>query len=314
MTTAAVRASGRRICTARTCLCRDRRRRRRRLSFPIATASRIVCRASRRVPFHRARPAHETPSKKMLKYTDAADIDPKARTVLDFHPIELARQLALAAHECFVAVRPQELMSRAWMKDSADVHAQKCPNVKRMIEQFNRINRWVASEIVLVIDDAKQRLSVLKRMIELAHCCREVQNLHAMYAIYVGLNMWAVQRLKALWAALPAKWQKRYDELDELANPKSNSAAMRALLRTLDPPIVPPIDLTLRDMTALGELDEFVEVSAAVAATTPALPPPLPSADDGSAAARRCRCRLRATTSSRFTSTRAILSRRASST
>jgi hypothetical protein len=69
-----------------------------------------------------------------------------------------------------------------------------------MIEQFNRINRWVASEIVLVTDDAKQRLSVLKRMIELAHCCRDVQNLHAMYAIYVGLNMWAVQRLKSLWA------------------------------------------------------------------------------------------------------------------
>jgi hypothetical protein len=236
------------------------------------------------VPFHRSRPAHETPSKKMLKYTDAADIDPKARTVLDFHPIELARQLALAAHECFVAVRPQELMSRAWMKDSADVHAQKCPNVKRMIEQFNRINRWVASEIVLVIDDAKQRLSVLKRMIELAHCCREVQNLHAMYAIYVGLNMWAVQRLKALWAALPAKWQKRYDELDELANPKSNSAAMRALLRTLDPPIVPPIDLTLRDMTALGELDEFVE-SPLSPRTASEQPPPLPSADESAAAA-----------------------------
>jgi hypothetical protein len=52
-----------------------------------------------------------------------------------------------------------------------------------------------------------------------------------MYAVYVGLNQWAVQRLKSLWEKLPTKWEKRYAELDQLCNPKSNSAAMRALLR-----------------------------------------------------------------------------------
>ena len=58
-----------------------------------------------------------------------------------------------------------------------------------------------------VTDDAQMRLSMLKRFIELAHCCRDVQNLHArMYAVYVGLNQWAVQRLKGLWEKLPTKW------------------------------------------------------------------------------------------------------------
>jgi hypothetical protein len=69
-------------------------------------------------------------------------------------------------------------MSRAWMKDAADAHARDCPNIKRIINQFNRISRWVASEIVRVTDDAQMRLSMLKRFIELAHCCRDVQNLH----------------------------------------------------------------------------------------------------------------------------------------
>jgi hypothetical protein len=40
-----------------------------------------------------------------------------------------------------------------------------------------------------------------------------------------------VQRLKGLWEKLPTKWEKRYAEFDQLCNPKSNSAAMRALLR-----------------------------------------------------------------------------------
>jgi hypothetical protein len=44
-----------------------------------------------------------------------------------------------------------------------------------------------------------------------------------MYA--VGLNQWAVQRLKGDWEKLSTKLEKRYAELDHFCNPKSNSAA-----------------------------------------------------------------------------------------
>ena len=55
-----------------------------------------------------------------------------------------------------------------------------------------------------------------------------------MYAVYVGLNQWAVQRLKGLWEKLPTKWEKRYADLDQLCNAKSNSVVMRALLRCVE--------------------------------------------------------------------------------
>jgi Rap guanine nucleotide exchange factor 6 len=85
----------------------------------------------------------------------------------------------------------------------------------------------VASEIVRVTDDAQMRLCMLKRFIELAHCCRDVhRTCTRMYAVYVGLNQWAVQRLKGLWEKLPTKWEKRCAELD-----KSNSAAVALPLR-----------------------------------------------------------------------------------
>jgi hypothetical protein len=145
------------------------------------------------LPFHRKRLAYEASTKKMLKYC-GDELDPKSRTLLDYHPVEVARQMALAARADFVLVRSSELISRAWMKDAADTHARDCPNIERIINQFNRISRWVASEIVRVTDDAQMRLSMLKRFIELAHCCRDVQNLHRMYAVYVGLNQWAVPR------------------------------------------------------------------------------------------------------------------------
>jgi hypothetical protein len=41
--------------------------------------------------FHRKRPAYEAPTKKMLKYC-GDELDPKSRTLLDDHPVEVARQ------------------------------------------------------------------------------------------------------------------------------------------------------------------------------------------------------------------------------
>jgi hypothetical protein len=43
------------------------------------------------LPFHRKRPAYEAPTKKMLKYC-GDELDPKSRTLLDYHPVEVARQ------------------------------------------------------------------------------------------------------------------------------------------------------------------------------------------------------------------------------
>jgi hypothetical protein len=83
------------------------------------------------LPFHRKRPAYESPTKKMLKYC-GDELDPKkSRTLLDYHPVEVAWQNGAGD---FVLVRPSELMSRAWMDNKADAHARDCPNVKRIIK------------------------------------------------------------------------------------------------------------------------------------------------------------------------------------
>jgi hypothetical protein len=115
----------------------------------------------------------------MLKYC-GDELDPKSRTLLDYHPVEVARQMV---RRLFVLVRASEVMSR--------------------------------------LDEG--------RFIELAHCCRDVhRTCSRMYAVDVGLNQWAVQRLKGLWEKLPTKWEKRYGRARPALHSKSNSAAMRA--------------------------------------------------------------------------------------
>ena len=43
------------------------------------------------LPFHRKRPVYEAPTKKMHKYC-GDELDPKSRSMLDYHPVEVARQ------------------------------------------------------------------------------------------------------------------------------------------------------------------------------------------------------------------------------
>ncbi len=71
----------------------------------------------------------------MLKYC-GDELDPKSRTLLDYDPVEVARQNgAGGARRLCACGEPSELMSRGWMKDAADAHTRDCPNIKRIINQ-----------------------------------------------------------------------------------------------------------------------------------------------------------------------------------
>ena len=104
----------------------------------------------------------------------------------------------------FVLVRPSELMSRAWMKDAADAHARDCPNIKRIINQFNRISRCASPTTRRCASACSSASSSWRTAAATCRTCLGV------YAVYVGLNQWAVQRLKGLWEKLHTKWEKRY--------------------------------------------------------------------------------------------------------
>jgi hypothetical protein len=67
-----------------------------------------------------------------------------------------------------------------------------------MIERFNHVSSWVASEVVKT-QNFKKRVSVIKSFIWVAQCAREMRNYNTMLEITAGLNMAAVQRLRRTW-------------------------------------------------------------------------------------------------------------------
>ena len=68
-----------------------------------------------------------------------------------------------------------------------------------MIEQFNLISNWVASEIVQV-EDEKQRAVLLNRFIIVAEECRAMNNFNAVMEIIAGLQSAPIYRLKHTWS------------------------------------------------------------------------------------------------------------------
>lgn len=116
-------------------------------------------------------------------------------TLFDVHSEEFARQLTLIEYGLYKNIKPWECINQAWMKPDKD---SKAPNIIKMINRFNDVSRWVASEICKTVD-LKDRINVMQKMIEIADFCKSLNNLNAMMEIISGLNSSSVFRLKITW-------------------------------------------------------------------------------------------------------------------
>jgi hypothetical protein len=153
--------------------------------LPTRSRSGTVCRrARRRCRFTAA------PTKIMLKYC-GGELDPKSRTLRLPLGRGRAAEWRWRRAPTFVLVRPSELMSRAWMKDTADAHARDCPNIKRIIkpvQPHQPLGGVGNSSHHRRRADAPRHAQALHRAGALLP--RRAETCTRMYAVYVGLNQW----------------------------------------------------------------------------------------------------------------------------
>ena len=89
---------------------------------------------------------------------DSSKFDPIDLIVLDFHPIELARQITLKDQSIFREISLEELFEENYQDEI------KSPNLHKFQSEFNRITSWVCTEIVMV-PVLKKRIKVLSQFI-----------------------------------------------------------------------------------------------------------------------------------------------------
>jgi len=107
----------------------------------------------------------------------------------------IAEQLTLIEWEIFCKIHDSEFHHSNWKNDSTKKFAK---NVCAMVDRFNVVSYWVATEIVMQTD-LKMRVSLLKKFSQIAECMRDLGNFNGLMEIIGGLNSMSVQRLKATW-------------------------------------------------------------------------------------------------------------------
>jgi hypothetical protein len=165
-------------------------------------------------------------------------------SILDFDPMELARQFTIIESRLFCAIQPEELLALEWTKKKDS----KARNVKAMSTLSTDLANLVA-DIILHLEDAKKRAVIIKQWVKVAAKCLELNNYDSLMAIICSLNSSMVMRLKRTWELVSAKTKARLDELKAVTDVGRNYAVLRQRLQNHIAPCIPFVGIYLTDLT-----------------------------------------------------------------
>lgn len=165
-------------------------------------------------------------------------------SILDFDPMELARQFTIIESKLFCAIQPEELLALEWTKKSDS----KAVNVKAMSKLSTDLANLVA-DTILHLEDAKKRAVMIKHWVKIAAKCLELNNYDSLMAIICSLNSSMVMRLKKTWELVSAKTKVRLDELKTITDVGRNYAVLRQRLQNHVAPCIPFVGIYLTDLT-----------------------------------------------------------------
>lgn len=165
-------------------------------------------------------------------------------SILEFDPLELARQLTIKEMNIFCTILPEELLGSEWTKRSGS----NAVNVRAMSTLSTDLSNLVA-DTILQYDDAKKRAVIIKHWIKIAHRCLELNNYDSLMAIICSLNSSTIVRLKRTWEAVSQKRKDMLKDLQAIVKPDKNYATLRKRLNDHVPPCLPFVGTFLTDLT-----------------------------------------------------------------
>ena len=164
--------------------------------------------------------------------------------MLDFDPLEIARQITLYKSRIFCAIQPDELLASEWTKKSGS----KAVNVKAMSALSTDLANLVADTILVPVEPKKRALTI-KQWVKIAKICLELNNYDSLMAIICSLNSSMVLRLKRTWDLVSQKTLGKLDYLKTVVDISRNYAVLRQRLQCHVAPCLPFVGIYLTDLT-----------------------------------------------------------------
>ncbi|CEL02590.1 ras guanine nucleotide exchange factor domain-containing protein [Aspergillus pseudodeflectus] len=165
-------------------------------------------------------------------------------TILDFDPMELARQFTIKESRIFCAILPEELLATEWMKKTGSLAV----NVRAMSTLSTDLAHLVADSI-LQLEEPKKRAAIIKHWVKIANKCLELNNYDSLMAIICSLNSSMISRLRRTWEIVSQKTKTTLEYLRGIVDVSRNYAVLRQRLQGHVPPCLPFVGTYLTDLT-----------------------------------------------------------------
>ncbi|XP_067938665.1 rap guanine nucleotide exchange factor 1-like isoform X2 [Watersipora subatra] len=182
------------------------------------------------------------PNQKPVENLRIVTSGPKSpnRGLLDFKSYEVAEQLTIIENAFYQRLELPELL--IWSKEQNE---EKCPNLVKFTEHFNKMSYWCRNSI-LKPDDPTLREKHFIKFVHILKHLRKHNNFNSLLALLSALDSAPVSRLD--W---PKQERDMIQEYSSLIDCTSSFKSYRMALAEAQPPCIPYIGLILNDMTII---------------------------------------------------------------
>lgn len=199
-------------------------------------------------------------SRNQLNLLRLVHVNMSTCSVVDFDPVEIARQLTQVQSRTFCAIEAEELLNLEWTRN-----AETAVNVRAMARFATDLANLVA-DTILSVEEVKKRALIIKQWIKVSKACLELNNYDCLMAIVCSLTSSTIVRLRATWDLVSQKSKTQFDELKTVVDVSRNYAILRQRLQTPKAPCLPFIGIYLTDLTFIDAGNQDTKI--------------LPSSDD----------------------------------
>jgi len=147
--------------------------------------------------------------------------------ILNYTPFQVATQLTVIDFNMLKNISEDELCSLGWDKKDDT----QSPNVNSMVDRWNKVAMWVATEII-VSNDKNNKRKIIKWFLSVAEKLLDLKNFHTLLAIIGGLNNLFVSRLIEM-KTLDTKSRQRKNHLEFFMNTENNWGNYRDRLKKI---------------------------------------------------------------------------------
>lgn len=144
---------------------------------------------------------------------------------LQLNPNEMAIQLTNRDFQIFRQIEWTEYIDDLFLIKSK----YGTPMLNKFSELVNNEMFWVVGEICKETNIVR-RMKIIKQFIKIARHCKECKNFNSVFAIISGLGHTSVSRLRLTWEKLPSKYQKLFNDLQDLMDPSRNMSKYRQMV------------------------------------------------------------------------------------